>query len=396
MVMSAGELYRNVCISFPHELKLTAGNSSTEQPVLRVRLIGNRASVESVRKYDAVIFHTAKHNGCNLLDAAEMLIAKGACSMIISDDQYCAYELNQLRILCNDQCMPLIEMASSEDIPALVYLTYDKLNRAYEESTEISEILQGIIRMPELYCFYDGILSDYGFFEFSEYCMAVCHFERKNDHCDFRRDISYVSGYIETGLSLKGSAAVMTAGCQVAVVFADTDPDRASSAVMRGLSAVPDELKLNYNVYIGVSDTARGIDRLSSLFGYAAKTALLQMRRCNEGRPVRYSEHHLNKFLISLKDRDSIESLVTDTLFPLAEYDRQNDTEYIHFLKVYFRNNCSLQNTAKELFIHRNSVNYALRKIESIMGRSLSDINTKVELVLVLGFLELSGDEPFL
>ena len=396
MAMSAGELIRNVRMSFAQELKLTAGNCSTEQPVLRVRVIGDRASVESVRKYDAVIFHAVRHNSCNILDAAEALSAKGACWMAVSDDKYCAYELKQLRILCNELCLPLIEINSSEYIPTLVDLTYDKLNRAYEEFIEISDILQGLIRMPELYRFYDDILSDYGFFEYSDYCVAVCHFERKIKHCDFQRDITFAAGYIETGLALKNSAAaVMTAGCQVAVIFADIDPDCASSAMMRGLSAIPDELRSKYRVYIGVSDLARGMESLSSLFGYAARTALLQMHRNNEGCPVRVSEHHLNKFMVSLKDRDTIDSLVNDTLFRLAEYDRENDTDYIRFLRVYFRNNCSLQKTAKEMFVHRNSVNYTLRKIESILGRSLSDISTKAELVLVLGFLELSGDEPF-
>ena len=213
MAMSAGELIRNVRMSFAQELKLTAGNCSTEQPVLRVRVIGDRASVESVRKYDAVIFHAVRHNSCNILDAAEALSAKGACWMAVSDDKYCAYELKQLRILCNELCLPLIEINSSEYIPTLVDLTYDKLNRAYEEFIEISDILQGLIRMPELYRFYDDILSDYGFFEYSDYCVAVCHFERKIKHCDFQRDITFAAGYIETGLALKNSAAaVMTAG----------------------------------------------------------------------------------------------------------------------------------------------------------------------------------------
>ena len=47
----------------------------------------------------------------------------------------------------------------------------------------------------------------------------------------------------------------------------------------------------------------------------------------------------------------------------------------------------------RELFVHRNSVNYALRKIESITKVSLSDINIKVELLLALRLYEISAAE---
>ena len=128
MAISAGELFRNVRSSFRHELEITAGKSSIDRPVLRGRVIGDRASVESVRKYDAVIFYASRHNRFNILDAAEDLSAKGASSMAISNDEYGAYELEQLRNLCDKLCMPLIEIDSSEDMPALVDLIVEKVN----------------------------------------------------------------------------------------------------------------------------------------------------------------------------------------------------------------------------------------------------------------------------
>lgn len=404
MAVLTGELYRSVCMSFDHELLLTAGDNSADIPVLRLTVIGDRASAERIRKYDAVIFHAENHKKCSILDAAEALNANGACAMLISSQDYGVYELEQLRILCASLSLPLVEIQSTDYLPALINLINEKMNGLYEESLEIGELLLGVIRMPEYYgdygyygyySYYGELLAEHGFYEYSDYCVAVFQFVSRRDAFGSRKDVVNASRYIETGLGMKAAAAVLPMGFQVAVVFADVDTDDVVRALRRGLDAVPDDITSEYSIYIGVSDRARGIDCVPALLNLAAKTALMQQRRGNEGCPVRYSEHNLNKFMVSLKDSETIESLINDTLLQLAEYDRKNDTDYINFLKVYFRNNCSLQRTAKELYIHRNSVNYALRKIESIIGRSLSDINTKAELILGLGFLELSRDEPF-
>ncbi len=396
MAMTSGELYRSVRMSFGHELFLTAGNHSEETPVLRLIVIGDRASTNRIRKFDAVVFHAASRKSCSILDAAEAISANGACAMLVSSEEYGVYELEQLRVLCTSLSMPLVEIASTDHLPALINLINEKLTDFYEDSMGISELLFGVVRIPEFYGCYGEMLAQRGFYQYSDYCAAVCRFVCKDGKNGCRQDVLHASRFITAGIAMKGSAiAVLPIGFHVAAVFADIDTDSAVNALKRGLAAIPDDLSSGYHIYIGVSDGARGIECVSDLLRLADKTALMQQGRENEGCPVSYSEQYLNKFMVSLKDRDTINCLIHDTLLKLAEYDRKNDTDYIHFLKVYFRNNCSLQNTANEIFVHRNSVNYTLRKIESIIGRSLSDINTKAELVLGLGFLELSGDEPF-
>ena len=70
-------------------------------------------------------------------------------------------------------------------------------------------------------------------------------------------------------------------------------------------------------------------------------------------------------------------------------YDELNKTEYVEFLKVYFKEAGSVINTADALYLHRNTVNYKLRKIEEILNCDLTDFDTKVELYLALKLSEL-------
>ena len=394
MTMTVGELYSRVRSSFDDDVEMTAGKEAAWRPALRVSVVGDRPSAQKVQKYDAVIFYAAHRRRCSTLDVAELISEKGAGVFIICRDEHGQYELEQLRLLSDRLSLPLMEIASAECLPSLINLIYEETIAYYEPVIGISKLMQGIIRMPELYRYYGALLSRYGFSEFSEYCVAVCQLVGRDGFTTACSGTAWIPRFIEAGLSTKEYAsAVLSMGYQVAVVFADADAEKAAVALQTGLDAIPESLSGEFHIYVGVSDTARGIDSLPSLFGFAARTALLHMRRGDNSLPVGYSERQLNRFMITMKDREAADALARNALKGLAEYDRQNETEYVELLRVYFRNNCSIQKTANELYIHRNSVNYALRKIESILGSSLSDIYTKVWLVLVLGFSELSGDD---
>jgi DNA-binding PucR family transcriptional regulator len=56
--------------------------------------------------------------------------------------------------------------------------------------------------------------------------------------------------------------------------------------------------------------------------------------------------------------------------------------ELVDSLFVYFEENCNAVKTAKRLFVHRNTLDYRLKKIEEISGRNLSDPYDRLTLQL--------------
>ena len=65
--------------------------------------------------------------------------------------------------------------------------------------------------------------------------------------------------------------------------------------------------------------------------------------------------------------------LYTLSIRSLVEYDKQNATNMVETLDCYFACNCNVSETAKALFIHRNTLIYRIDKIKSILGRDLKD-----------------------
>lgn len=69
-------------------------------------------------------------------------------------------------------------------------------------------------------------------------------------------------------------------------------------------------------------------------------------------------------------------------IFDLEKHDQDHHTSYISTLECLIQNNFILTKTADDLFIHRNSLQYRLTKMEEIMGYSLSEPDNRFYLSL--------------
>ena len=84
-----------------------------------------------------------------------------------------------------------------------------------------------------------------------------------------------------------------------------------------------------------------------------------------------------------------MESFYDKILGDLVFYDKVNNTDYVEILINYFENNCRVVETANALYIHRNTMNYKINKIEEILDINLSDIGdrSKIYIALMIKYL---------
>ena len=75
----------------------------------------------------------------------------------------------------------------------------------------------------------------------------------------------------------------------------------------------------------------------------------------------------------------------------VKEYDQQNGTELTLTLKTYLRQGCHAKETAKLLFVHRNTLTYRLQKAEEIGG---FDLTNPDDAFLLRLSLELEMEKP--
>ena len=83
--------------------------------------------------------------------------------------------------------------------------------------------------------------------------------------------------------------------------------------------------------------------------------------------------------ILASSEADLMEAHYQTKLKPLIDYDANNDTDYTETLECYIESGCNVSEVAQRLFIHRNTVNYRLRKIREITGDDMTDVGILVD-----------------
>lgn len=97
---------------------------------------------------------------------------------------------------------------------------------------------------------------------------------------------------------------------------------------------------------------------------------------------------------LMLKNLESREDLVSRPLRALADHDRKKGTGYCETLYWYLACGRSLKRTCEQLFTHRNTVLYRIRRMQSDFGLPLEDPASHAELLLGASVLLFEDKGP--
>jgi PucR family transcriptional regulator, purine catabolism regulatory protein len=109
-----------------------------------------------------------------------------------------------------------------------------------------------------------------------------------------------------------------------------------------------------------------------------ARDALGKGTGVHEGEPL-----SIPRLLMANPDLP-VQELGRATLGPLLNADRTGDSQLIETLRTFLELDGSVQATADQMYVHRNTVRYRLSRIEALTDRSLSSTKDRVHLWLAL------------
>lgn len=92
--------------------------------------------------------------------------------------------------------------------------------------------------------------------------------------------------------------------------------------------------------------------------------------------------------LLKFIPKDQLETFSTYILKSLAYSENESQEALRKTLRTYLDFNCDITKTAKELFIHRNTMKYRIKKCENILDQDIIDpeFGLKLRLSLILNF----------
>jgi DNA-binding PucR family transcriptional regulator len=95
------------------------------------------------------------------------------------------------------------------------------------------------------------------------------------------------------------------------------------------------------------------------------------------------------RLLLSMTEPDALRAFADSLLAPLDVYDRDHGGELQASLRAFLQHNARWETAAAELYVHRHTLRYRMRKVEQLTGRDLTSSFDRMEFWLALRAREL-------
>jgi purine catabolism regulator len=214
-------------------------------------------------------------------------------------------------------------------------------------------------------------------------------------------DASAAAGTVERILAREHipSLVAVRAGLLCAVVA--MDQASGGSAGQSGEHATPAPIELARKVRGELAarfgDVRTAVSRPAPtqalrLSFHEARCALEAVRLRNGDAPDVASYEDLGAFqlLLSLQDDDALASYCRRVLGPIEEEDGGYGDELVRSLDAFIEHNGHWEKAAAELYCHRHTLRYRIRRIEQLTGRDLGSARDRIEFWLALRGRELT------
>ncbi|MGN0611531.1 MAG: PucR family transcriptional regulator [Ruminiclostridium sp.] len=360
-------------------MKLIAGKAGLNNYVRWVHLIEN-ADVSPFLHGNEMVFITGVgiNSESRLMTFVEELTAKRCSALVINTGKYIKSIPESVKDFCDINSLPLFTVPWEV---RLIDITYDFCHRIVtgeEIETALATALRNLIFSPENEAGYKPTLERRGYYQAMDYCIGICSIKSTLSEEDMKK------------AALADMQKVLnTCGKQFSFFFQDKNlvlvcPDCNEQDVRQLLSAFDSILTSRNNdisITCGISPSKQGYKAISD--GYRKAVMALRVASLHGSKCTGYSDMGIYKLLVHIKDTSVLHEIYDETLGVLEEFDNTNGTDYMDTLRCYLENDSSVQEVARIMFVHRNTVNYKLRRIKEILG---CELNYEDKLRLMLSF----------
>lgn len=360
-------------------MKLIAGKAGLNNYVRWVHLIEN-ADISPFLHGNEMVFITGVgiNSESHLMSFVEELTAKRCSALVINTGKYIKSIPESVKDFCDINSLPLFTVPWEV---RLIDITYDFCHRIVtgeEIETALATALRNLIFSPENETGYKPTLERRGYYQAMDYCIGICSIKSTLSEEDMKK------------AALADMQKVLnTCGKQFSFFFQDKNlvlvcPDCNEQDVRQLLSAFDSIITSRNNdisITGGISPSKQGYKAISD--GYRKAVMTLRVASLHGSKCTGYSDMGIYKLLVHIKDTSVLHEIYDETLGVLEEFDSTNGTDYMDTLRCYLENDSSVQEVARIMFVHRNTVNYKLRRIKEILG---CELNYEDKLRLMLSF----------
>lgn len=381
MPIHLGRLFANT--KELYRILLRAGESGLKNVVNWVHVMEDVTAVRYIRGSELILTTgmdaTAPDKELWLLELVEQLYHHHACGLVVSTGYYVPEIPKRVALRCDELGFPLFTIPQSVH---LVDIARDYCNRIFEaEQNEesLTKAFEQAIFDPAARESYQPFLTARGYRSEFTYCVLTL---REEEGLFAEKDQSErFDAVMRNRLNRLGARYHLFRHQDLfVVVLAGVHGRLESQARAEVLAEAFEEKYPGCDLCIGVGSVVEELEQLHLTY----ERALLALRysRLEKRTIVQFENMGIFRLILSTKDTDLLREMLNEALGPLIRYDQKNHTDHMRILRLYIENNFSVQQVSAKAFLHRNTVNYRIRRIKEILNTDLESMEERLRFLL--------------
>lgn len=375
MAVTVNKLYSNS--GSLYQMKLIAGHKGLNNLVEWVHIVEDQ-EVSSFLHGHELIFTAGYMNQSEewLLEFTRQIHGMQASAFIVNIGPYIKQIPKEVLDFCDEVALPLFTIPWKT---RMVDLTRDFCTRIMHNENVENSIATTVKNLlfktgdPEQQI---QQMERYGYMRDSFFCfveISLQSVQKEYAYENMERLKSYVERVARTSQRLFISFGFQN---NLMVLLSEHDFSKIEHFAQELLTSLEKE-KERFKVQMGVSPLLQGYENLDGCFEKAQGASEIAKKK--EQSICYYEQLDIHKVLLAVKERRVLKEFYEQALGKLQRYDEENNTEYRKFLACYLEHNGSQQQVSDELFIHRNTVNNQVKKIEKITGLNLQNSKDRLQ-----------------
>lgn len=379
------------------EMKLVAGEAGLDREVLWTHMVDSD-TISAFLQGQELTFTTGIgiSEKLPLLRLVQEVYRNGASGIVINIGPYVEKIGQDVLDFANENAFPVFEVPWKIHMAEIMRIICFDITKEQQSRIEVSAALNNAFLCPAQEELYTVPLMRKGYMADSVYTAVTIRVEVQKNTVEGER-MEQLYSRLSSHLRCNYKRILCCAQeKQLVLVLCDYTGTEKKDVLTYIFEHFCQELKEGETALFCVGNQAEGLRRLYKSYETANQMADVAVmgnipgeQCCGRHKLVFYKNAGMFRILFALKDEEVMQGYVEDTVQPLLEYDALHHTDLAGVLQCYLRHDGSLQDTANELIVHRNTVNYKINKASEILKMDLTRLENRLQVMLGFGICQI-------
>lgn len=361
-----------------YHLKLLAGKEGCSNAISWVHMIEDTTIIQQLwGKELAITTGLGFQSHDSLFHFIEQLIQFHSVGLVINTGKYINDIPQDIIDYCNQNDFPLLTLPWEISLADLIKDFSMRCLSSEKEDRQISKYFKNIFMNPQLIedtrrCLLDEFDVD-GYFQ-----VLLIRIENADqlDSIERRRVSFQLQLYFE---KVESPYSFFWYDGYFVMIVNNMD-DFALKELANNMYQRAKKRMKDRSIHIGIG--TKILDFRKIILSYKRARAAVMMASQFHYPQIGFEDMGIYQILFSIEDQDILYEIYHRILDPLIEYDQKHHSELEETLYQYLLYDGNQQAMAKDLYIHRNTINYRMNKIKKILNQDISSFEDKIPYML--------------